>query len=117
MSITEKLDILAPFEIWEVLLDNTTIKFHEPLMLQPVPLPDDPEEPSRPGENRYWLVECPELDISTCGEDRREMHNGILSDIRDAWKHIVSIPDDKISPRGKKIKEAYLAIAEEVMDE
>jgi len=39
-------DLLAPVEIWEVLLDESTIKFHQPLVLTPTWLPDDPEEPS-----------------------------------------------------------------------
>jgi len=40
-STHEKDVLLAPFEIWEVLLDNSTIKFHKPLVLTPTWMPDD----------------------------------------------------------------------------
>ena len=108
MSLATKTNLLAPFEIWEVMLDNSTIKFFEPLLLKPVPISHDVE---------YWLVEVPELMISTFGDEYRQIRNGVLSDIRDAWKHIVSLPDNRLSQRGKKVKQSYLAIAEEVSDE
>ena len=108
MSLATVTDLLAPFEIWEVMLDHSTIKFFEPLLLKPVPIPHD---------EKHWLVEVPELMISTFGDERHGVRSGILSDIRDAWKHIVSLPDDRLSQRGKKIKQSYLAIAEEVFDE
>ena len=108
MSLATKTDLLAPFEIWEVVLDNSTIKFFEPLILQPVRISRDEE---------YWLVEVPELMISTFGDERRSVQSGVLSDIRDAWKHIVSLPDDRLSQNGKKVKQSYLAIAEEMFDE
>jgi len=101
-------DLLAPFEIWEVRLDQSTIKFFEPLVVQPVQIADNEE---------YWLVDVPELMISTLGDEHRKIQNGVLSDIRDAWKHIVSLPDDRLSQNGKRIKQHYLAIAEEVCDE
>jgi hypothetical protein len=101
----------APFEIWEVMLDNSTIKFFEPLILNLKLIPSDPNE------REYCLVEVPELMISTLGEERREIQSGVLSDIRDAWKHIVSLPDDRLSQSGKRVKQNYLAIAEEVFDE
>jgi len=106
--------MLAPFEIWEVMLDDSTIKFFEPLVLTPARMPHDPDEP---GDVEYWEVEMPELMISTFGTDYEKIHNGILSDIRDAWKHIVAIPDNRLSQNGKKIKQNYLAIAEEIFDE
>ena len=108
MYLATETDLLAPFEIWEVMLDNSTIKFFEPLVLKPVQISGDEE---------FWLVEVPELMISTFGNERRSIQNGIFSDIRDAWTHIVSLPDDRLSPRGKKVKQNYLAIAEELFDE
>ena len=114
MKQAEKTALLAPFEIWEVILDNSTIKFFEPLILTPTKMPHDPDEP---GNVEYWEVEAPELMISTFGTDHEKIQNGILSDIRDAWKHIVTLSDSNLSPNGKKIKQNYLAIAEEVFDE
>jgi len=35
MSLTIEPALLAPFEIWEVLLDDSTIKFNEPLIVKP----------------------------------------------------------------------------------
>ena len=102
----------APFEIWEAMLDNSTIRFFKPLIVQPKILPEE-----EPGDQTYWLVEIPELMISTFGNDYYAIRSGVLSDIRDAWQHIVSIPDDDLSPNGRKVKRNYLAIAEEVLDE
>jgi hypothetical protein len=113
MSHATKIDILAPFEIWEVMLDNSTIKFFKPLILNPVRVSPDPDEPDN---EEYWIVEVPELMISTFGHEYHSIWSGVLSDIRDAWKHIVSLPDDSLSPNGKKIKQRYLALAEEVLD-
>jgi len=109
MSITETLDVLAPFEIWEVLLDDSTIKFYEPLVLKPEVLP-----PEEPGDPLYWTVEVPELDISAFGRDWYELWNCICDDIRMSWKHYVLEDDTNLVPRSKKFKEAYLALAEEV---
>jgi hypothetical protein len=102
---------VAPLEIWEVLLDNSTIKFFKPLILEPVLIQQEP------GEEKCWLVEVPELMISTFGDKHSIILNGVLSDIRDAWNHIVSLSDNRLSQSGKKIKQSYLAIAEEVFDE
>ena len=114
MSITEQLDVLAPFEIWEVLLDDSTIKFHEPLVLEPVPLPDDPEEPCKPGENNYLLVECPELNISTAADNRDDLLEFVHSDIRFAWRRIVRADEKRLDPKSRIIKKCYLALAEEI---
>ena len=113
MSQMSETTVLAPFEIWEVMLDNSTIKFFEPLVLTPTRMPHDPDEP---GNGEYWEVDVPELMISTFDDDHRKILNGVLSDIRDAWKHIVTLPDDLLSPNGKQIKRRYLALAAEVTD-
>ena len=114
MSLTEKLDVLAPFEIWEVLLDDSAIKFHEPLVLEPVPLPDDPEEPCEPGENNYLQIECPELNISTAADNRDDLLEFVHSDIRFAWRRIVRADEKCLDPKSRTIKKRYLALAEEV---
>ena len=112
MRQTQTTELLVPFEIWEVMLDNSTIKFFKPLIVQPEILP-----PKEPGDRTYWLVEVPELMISTCGEEYHTIRSGVLSDIRDAWQHIVSLPDDDLSQNGRKVKRNYLALAEEMLDE
>ena len=98
------------FEIWEVMLENSTIKFHEPLILQPVPLPDDPEEPSPPGKNNYMLVECPDLNISTFADTREDLLEFIHSDIRFAWKRIVQVDSARLDRQSLQIKRNYLRL-------
>ena len=110
MSYAIETDVLAPFEIWSVTLDDdTTIKFHEPLMLTPTWMPDDPDEPD---DNEYLQVECPELAISSYGIDHDELVCAIRSDVRFAWRHFVLADDHQLTADAKVVKENYLAIAE-----
>jgi len=109
MNITEKLDVLAPFEIWEVLLDNTTIKFHEPLILKPEILP-----PEEPGDPAYWTVDFPDLDISAVAVDRSELLSCVRSDIRMIWGNCVCKDDASLTPKNRTVKQRFLAIAEEI---
>ncbi len=102
---------LAPFEIWEVMLDNSTIKFHQPLMLQPEWLPDDPDEPD---ENEYLSVKMPELAINVYAENFDDLLEAVHSAIRIAWRVFVRVPDDRLIPSTKEIQQNYLAIAEEI---
>ncbi len=105
-----ELDLLAPFEIWEVRLDNGAyIKFHQPLVFQPEWLPDDPNEP---GDKKYLLIEYDDLGISAFGCNRRELRDCLLGDIRSAWTEYVCEDDNKLSPGAKSIKSTYLEIAE-----
>ena len=113
MSRTNETDLLAPFEIWEVLLDNSTIKFHKPLVVKVVPLPDDPEEPSKPGENNYLMAERPDLNISTFADNREDLLEFVHSDIRFAWRHIVNADPDTLDMESKQIKANYLSLSEE----
>ena len=113
-SLTTQTDTLAPFEVWQVMLDHSTIKFFEPLLLTPFWLEDDPDDPD---EDEYLAVKRPDLDLSSWGRNRRELWNCICGDIREAWECFVQVPDSRLSEKGKKIKRAYLAIAEEVSDE
>jgi len=109
MSIADKLDILAPFEIWEILLDNTTIKFHEPLILKPEILP-----PEEPGDPAYWTVDFPDLDISAVAIDRSELLSCVRSDIRMTWENCVRKNDASLTSKNRAIKQRFLAIAEEI---
>ena len=111
MSQTNEITLLAPIEIWEVMLDNSTIKFFEPLVLTPFRLEDDPDDID---ENEYLAVRCPELAISSFGADLEELESAIRSDIRFAWRHFVLADDSQLTPDAKVIKDRYLAVAEAV---
>ncbi len=100
---------LAPTEIWEVMLDNSTIKFHEPLVLQTVILP-----PESPTDRIYLVVEHPELAISSYGVNLEELELAVRSDISFAWRHFVQADDTILAPDAKAVKENYLAVAEEI---
>jgi hypothetical protein len=113
MSHATKTDLLAPIEIWEVQLGNRTIKFFEPLLLTPFWIEDDPSDPD---EDEYLAVKRPDLDMVSWGRDRKELWNCIRGDIREAWECFVQVPDARLTREGLKIKNAYLAIAEEVSD-
>ena len=115
MSVIAESTVLAPFEIWSVPLDeHRSIKFNEPLILTPMPVPDDPEEPSEPGENNYLLVEYPDLNISTFADNRDDLLEFVKSDIRFTWRHIVRIPPAELDRESVQIKCNYLRLAEEV---
>ena len=113
MNLTIEPATLAPFEIWEVPLDDSTIKFNEPLVLEPYWLEDDSDDPD---DNEYLAVEYPDLDIISWGRNRKELWSCLRGDLREAWTCFVRMPDDRLSKKGKKIKSAFLAIAEEVSD-
>ena len=115
LSVDQK-DSLAPIEISEVPIGETTIKFHQPLVLIPHWLEDDPNDPDDPpitGKN-YLGVERPELDLSAFGANRRELWKCICGDVRAVWEHCVRLPDDKLSSANRTVKRNYLAIAEEI---
>ncbi len=112
MATTTKTDdrtLLAPFEIWEVLMGNSTIKFFEPLILTPTWMPDDPEEPS---DEKYLEVEAPEMNISAWGKNREELWECILGNIRFNWTTYVSDDDSKLSLGARAVKNTYLEKAE-----
>jgi len=114
MSVATLTDILAPFEIWEVPLAYSTIKFFRPLVLTPVPLPDDPEEPSEPGENDYVLIERPDLNISVFANTRDDLEEVVFSEIRFIWEHFVQADDVTLNAKTLAIKKTYLTLAEEI---
>jgi hypothetical protein len=110
MSFATDTDVLAPFEIWQVMLDDkTAIKFHEPLMLTPTRMPNDPDEWD---DNEYLQIICPELEIDVCAESRDELLEWIRSDVRMNWKHFVSKDDSELNPQTLSIKRKYLSMAE-----
>ncbi len=111
-TITAALDLLAPFEIWEIPLDNGAyIKFFEPLVLQPEWMPDDSEEPS---DEKYLEVEVPELGISAWGKNRKELWSSVKGDILMLWTRWVQNDDSNLSVETQAVKRNYLAIAEEI---
>ena len=112
MSLIAESTILAPFEIWEVPLDDErTIKFNEPFIVQPEILP-----PEEPGDETYWTVDVPELNISAHGIDYEELRDCIESCIIFGWRHYVQPDDRSLSPKVREIKRNYLNLAEEVFD-
>ena len=102
-------DVLAPFEVWEVLYGDKTIKFFEPLTLTPRIMPDDPDEPD---DVEYLQVICPELSIHVNAENRDELLSWIHSEIRINWKHFVSKEDRELNADTLALKRKYLTIAE-----
>ncbi len=111
-TMLTELDVLAPFEIWEVPLGNGAyIKFFQPLVLQPTQMPHDPDEP---GDVEYWEVEVPELGISAWGKNRKELWSSVKGDILMLWTRWVQNDDTNLTAATRAIKRNYLAIAEEI---
>jgi hypothetical protein len=113
ISMTDDETMLAPFEIWEVPYGDSIIKFHEPLILTPTWMPQDPDEPD---DVEYLDVIYPELAIDVYGEDRDDVLEAVYDNICMNWKNYVQREDSRHSQRTKAIKYAFLAVAE-VVDE
>lgn len=112
-TILTELDLLAPFEIWEISLNHgASIKFHRPLVLQPRWMPVDPDEQEC---EKYLQIEYPDLGISAWGQTRKELWNSVRDDIFIVWTEWVRRDDEQLSARTQKIKNNYLSIAEEVV--
>lgn len=109
MTAIQSVVSLVPLEVWEVTLDNQTIKFSDrPLVLSPTWMPNDPDEED---ENEYMEVEVPELAISSYGIDIEQLRSAIHSDIRFAWKHYVLADDSQLTPDALEVKNNYLKIS------
>ena len=108
-SYTTESTALAPFEIWEVMLDDSTIKFNEPLAIKPRIL-----DQGTSGECFY--AEYPELDVSAVGVDLDELLSCLRSDIRMNWKRIVQKRTNELSVHEQRVKQRWLEIAEEIND-
>ena len=107
VTILTELDLLAPFEIWEIPLEHgAIIKFHAPLVLSPQWMPDEPSE------QKYLQIERPDLGISAYGTNRKELWVSVRDDICVTWEHLVQCDDTRLTPDAKTIKNNYLAIAE-----
>ena len=115
LTATDYVFEIAPqanFEIWEVPLDDDrVIRFFEPLVLTPEPMPPDPDEPS---EKEYWIVDMPELNLSSYGDTIQELWECVHGCIRFNWRTFVCEDDSQLAPCAKRIKEAYLDAAEVV---
>lgn len=109
MSQTQNDAQLVPFEIWEVPLDNATIKFRKPLVLTPQIL-----DRGTPGECLF--AENTDLDLSAVGVDREELLSCLRSDIRMTWKRIAQKHDNELIPEDRELKHRLLEAAEEVND-
>jgi len=101
---------LAPLEIWEVMFDDSTIKFFEPLLIEPKIL-------DRGTSGECYFAECPEIGISAVGIDIEELSSCLRSDIRMTWRRIVRKRDNNLTPNDRAMKRRWLEIAEEVNDE
>ncbi len=104
-------DLLAPLEIWEVLLDNSSIKFHKPLVLVPQYIPHDPDEPS---EKEYLEIVRPELNIDVYADNRDDLLEFVHSEIRFIWRHFVQADESKLNRDTKAIRQTYIGLAEVV---
>ena len=110
MSYATETDVLAPFEIWSVTLDDdTTIKFHEPLVVEPRIL-----DQGTSGE--CFCAECPELDLFAVGVDLDELLSCLRSDIRMTWKSIVQKHANVLTVDERRVRQQWLDIAEEIND-
>ena len=109
MSLTIEPALLAPLEIWEVPLDDSTIKFNKPLVVNPTIFDrGTPEE--------CFYAECHELDISAVRVDLDELSSCLRSDIRMTWKRVVQKQNNKLTAKELATKQRFLEIAEEVCD-
>jgi hypothetical protein len=106
MTPTVQTDILAPFEIWEVPLDdNSVIKFFSPLKLKPERLPDS---------DSYGEIVYPELNIDVYGDSHDDLLEAVHSDIRFEWQRLVQKPDSELTTQAILVKQNYLNAAEEI---
>jgi hypothetical protein len=106
-QVVHETTLLAPFEIWEVMLDNSTIKFFKPLIVQPTIL-------DRGTSGECYSAEYPELDLSAVGVSLDELMSCFRSDIRITWKRVVQKKDTELAPNARTIKRRFLECAEEV---
>jgi len=96
-------------EVWLVELDNSTIKFNEPLLIPPVVLDQGTAE-------ECYSAEFPELGVSAVGIDIEELQSCLRSDIRMTWKRVFCKPENELTPNDRAIRLKFLELAEEVND-
>ena len=107
LSATDNQDLL---EVWLVELDNSTIKFNEPLLIPPVVLDHGTAE-------ACYFAEFPELGISAVGIDIEELQSCLRSDIRMTWKRVFHRSENELTPNDMAIKKRFLELAEEICNE
>ena len=108
-STLPAVDDQTPLEIWEVMLDDSTIKFFKPLFILPTVLDAGTEE-------ECYFAECSEIGVSAVGVDLNELISCLHSDIRIMWKQVVQKPDSKLLPEDRTIKRRFLELAWETND-
>jgi hypothetical protein len=106
-SVTESQ---TPLEIWEVLLDSSTIKFNVPLLISPTILDKGTSE-------ECYFAELPEIGISAVGVDIDELRSCLHSDIRMTWKRVFRKPISKLTPKDAAIRQRLLELTEEINNE
>lgn len=108
MSPTIQAGLLIPLEIWEVPLDNSVIKFFQPLILQPRKLPHDPDDTD---DTEYAEVVYPKLNIDVYANNHDDLLEAVYSNIRLEWQHFVQQDDAGLRPETLQIKRNYLDMA------
>ena len=106
-SITDKSDCI---EIWWVELDNSTIKFNEPLLIPLTILDSGTDE-------ECYFAELPEIGISAVGVDFDELRSCLRSDIRMTWKRVFKKSENELTSNDKAIRRRFLELAEEISEE
>ena len=94
-------------EIWEVILDDVSIKFNERISI-PITVLD------KGTEEECLFAEYPEIGVSAVGIDFEELRSCLHSDIRLMWKRVFQRPDGELSLKDKAIKQRFLELAEEI---
>jgi len=94
-------------EIWEVMLDNSTIKFNDRFVIPCTVLDKGTAE-------ECLFAEFPEVGVSAVGVDFEELRSCLHSDIRMTWKRVFQTPDNKLTLEDKAIKQRFLELAEEI---
>ena len=107
MSQVNDTAILAPFEIWEVPFGDRTVKFHEPLVLTPTWMPHDSDEP---GDVEYLEAVRSDLNIDVFADNRDDLLEIVVDEIRFIWEHIVLKPDNTLSRNAVNVKMNFLAL-------
>jgi len=107
ISASSATDSQDHLEIWWVELDNSTIKFNEPLLI-PLEILDGGTD------EECYFAEFPEIGISAVGVDFDELRSCLRSDIRMTWKRVFQKPESELTPNDRAIKRRFLELAEEI---
>ena len=97
------------FEIREVPLNNSVIKFNERLLVPFTVLDRETAE-------EYYFAELQEIGVSAVGVDIDELSRCLHSDIRMTWKRVFRKPVSKLTPKDRTIRQRFLELAKEVSE-